>query len=91
MAEPGPTSEMTKSWSFFEKAHKAGEASNFDYAIDMYLEGLRLVPEEIVDGHNRLRALALHAQGKGRQGAFDDGKGKGNAAQQESIGTNAEL
>lgn len=68
MTEPGPTSEMTKSWSFFEKAHKAGEAGNFDYAIDMYLEGLRLVPEEIVDGHNRLRALALMRKEKGGKG-----------------------
>jgi len=68
MAEQGPTSEMTKAWAFFEKARKAGEANNFDYAIDMFLEGLHVAPEEVVDGHNRLRGLALSRKDKGGKG-----------------------
>jgi tetratricopeptide (TPR) repeat protein len=65
MAEQGPTGEMAKERAFFEKAHKAGESDNYDYAIEMYLEGLRVNPEEVTDGHIRLRALALQRNEKG--------------------------
>jgi tetratricopeptide (TPR) repeat protein len=68
MAEQGPTSGMTKAWVFFEKAHRAGETGNYDYAIEMYLEGLRVSPEEIVDGHMKLHALALQRKEKGGKG-----------------------
>ena len=30
-----------KAKAFFEKAEKVAKTANFDYAIDMYLEGLR--------------------------------------------------
>lgn len=40
-------------------------ADNFDYAIDLYLEGLRLCPDALEDGHAPLRRLALIRQAKG--------------------------
>ncbi len=71
---------MAKGRAFFEKAHKAGESDNYDYAIEMYLEGLRVNPEEVTDGHIRLRALAHSAKGKGREKAVNDGKSQGDSA-----------
>jgi tetratricopeptide (TPR) repeat protein len=68
MEEQGPTSEMTKAWAFFEKARRAAESSNFDYAIEMYLDGLRVDPEEVEDGHIKLHALALQRKEKGGKG-----------------------
>ena len=57
--------QTAKGKAFFEKAHKVAESSNFDYAIDMYLEGLRYTPEAIEQGHLPLCELALQRQGKG--------------------------
>jgi tetratricopeptide (TPR) repeat protein len=68
MAEQGPTGEMNKAWAFFEKARKAAETGNFDYAIDMFLEGLRIEPEAISDGHMKLHALAMQRKEKGGKG-----------------------
>ncbi len=59
---------MTKAWAFFEKARRAADTNNFDYAIDMFLEGLRIVPDEVADGHAKLRAMALQRKEKGGKG-----------------------
>jgi len=50
--------------AFFDKAEKVAETDNFDYAIDMYLQGLRYAPDALEAGHLRLFELALHRQGK---------------------------
>jgi tetratricopeptide (TPR) repeat protein len=56
---------LAKARAFFERARKAAETSNFDNAIDMYLEGLRCAPEAVREGHIELRELALLREGKG--------------------------
>lgn len=43
----------------FDRARQAAEAGDFDRAIDAYLEGLRLAPDDISGGHIELRVLAL--------------------------------
>ncbi|HUV66499.1 MAG TPA: hypothetical protein VMW24_21605 [Sedimentisphaerales bacterium] len=53
-----------KAKAFFDKAAKLAETSNFDYAIDMYLQGLRYAPDALHEGHLPLCELALHRQGK---------------------------
>ncbi|MBC8217439.1 MAG: tetratricopeptide repeat protein [Planctomycetes bacterium] len=53
-----------KARSFFEKAATVAETGNFDYAIDMYLQGLRHAPDALMEGHLPLCELALHRQGK---------------------------
>lgn len=58
-------SGMAKSWVFFEKARSVAEKGNYDYAIDMYLDGLRCAPESVMDGHMKLHALALERQQRG--------------------------
>ena len=65
---------LAKAKSFFEGAGKSAEVDNFDYAIDMYLEGLRCAPDALQEGHIPLCELALAPAGKRRQKALDDGK-----------------
>ena len=57
--------QAAKTRAFFEKARKVAETKNFDYAIDMYIEGLRYTPEAIEDGHLPLCELALERQRRG--------------------------
>ncbi len=56
---------LVKAKAFFEKARKVAETNNVDYAIDMYLQGLRYSPEALEEGHLPLCELALHRQGMG--------------------------
>ena len=42
---------LAKARAFFEKAAKVAETDNFDYAIDMYLQGLRHAPDALMEGH----------------------------------------
>lgn len=51
--------------AFFDKAGKLAETKNFDYAIDMYLQGLRYAPDALREGHLPLAELALERQGSG--------------------------
>jgi len=53
-----------KAKAFFDKAVKVAETDNFDYAIDMYLQGLRYAPDALMEGHLPLCELALHRQGQ---------------------------
>jgi len=52
-----------KAKAFFDKAGKVAETRNFDYAIDMYIQGLRYDPEALIEGHLPLAELALLRQG----------------------------
>jgi len=51
--------------AFFERAEEAAATNNYDYAIDMYLEGLRRAPEAVEDGHKPLHQMALTRQSRG--------------------------
>lgn len=50
---------------FFTKAAKAADQGNLDYAIDMYIQGLRHDPEALEEGHLALCKLGLQRQSKG--------------------------
>ncbi|MFH1614118.1 MAG: tetratricopeptide repeat protein [Planctomycetota bacterium] len=56
---------LSKAIAFFERAAEVAVTDNFDYAIEMYLEGLRLSPDALVEGHGPLRHMALIRHGKG--------------------------
>ncbi len=56
---------LAKAKAFFEKAQKVAETNNVDYAIDMYLQGLRYSPDALEEGHLPLCELALQRQGRG--------------------------
>ncbi len=57
--------EFAKAGVFFERARKVAATNNFDYAIDMYLEGLRCAPDAVQQGHIELHELALLRRAKG--------------------------
>lgn len=65
MPEIDPEVGLEKAITFFERAEEIASTDNFNYAIDMYLEGLRRVPDAVEDGHIPLRRIALIRQGKG--------------------------
>ena len=65
MAEKNIGGELAKAKAFFERARKVAETNNFDYAIDMYLEGLRCAPDALEQGHLKLHELALLRRVKG--------------------------
>ena len=50
--------KLAKAMVFFAKAAKAAEINNFDYAIDMFLEGIRCAPDAAAQGHAKLREMA---------------------------------
>ncbi|OHB73191.1 MAG: hypothetical protein A2Z25_04320 [Planctomycetes bacterium RBG_16_55_9] len=54
-----------KARAFFEKARKVAETDNFDYAIDMYFQGLRYAPDALMEGHLPLAELGMHRREKG--------------------------
>ena len=65
MPEKDISQVLAKAKDYFERAWAASERNEFDYAIDMYLEGLHWVPDAVEDGHIRLRELALYREKKG--------------------------
>jgi len=58
---------LEKARAFFARAEEVASTDNFDYAIDLYLDGLRFAPEALEDGHAPLRRMALVRQGKGKK------------------------
>ena len=65
MSEANEDAGRDKAMAFFQRAEEIAATQNFDYAIDMYLQGLRHWPDALQDGHFALRQLALVRQGKG--------------------------
>ncbi|OHB64403.1 MAG: hypothetical protein A2Y76_07135 [Planctomycetes bacterium RBG_13_60_9] len=57
--------DLAQARAFFAKAKSAAESGNYDYAIDMYLEGLQRAPDALEEGHLPLCELGLHRRGKG--------------------------
>ncbi|HBG28483.1 MAG TPA: hypothetical protein DDX75_15455 [Phycisphaerales bacterium] len=56
---------LSKGKPFFIRAEEVASTDNFDYAIDMFIEGLQRAPEAVEDGHKPLRYNSLVRQGKG--------------------------
>ncbi|MBL7139285.1 MAG: tetratricopeptide repeat protein [Planctomycetes bacterium] len=67
----------------FERAKQATIRNNFDYAIHLYLEGLRYNPLDIEKGHRGLRDCALRRRNQGKGGGLGAlfGQAKGAFAQ----------
>ncbi len=65
MPEDDVENGLEKARAFFQRAEDVAATDNFDYAIDMYLEGLRRAPDAMEDGHVPLRKMTLVRQGKG--------------------------
>jgi len=57
--------DAAKAQAFFERAKQVAAKGNYDYAINMYIEGLRCTPDDLKNGHLSLRELALLRQSRG--------------------------
>ena len=64
MAET-PAQQLEKAKVFFVRAEEVASTGQYDYAIDMYIEGLRRYPDALEEGHLALRQVALQRQAKG--------------------------
>ena len=64
--EKNEEQQIEKALSFFDAADRA--IDNYDYAIDMYLNGLRCAPDAVLEGHIKLRELAIQRQARGGKG-----------------------
>ena len=66
MADPVPAVHEGpgKGKAFFDRAHTVAESSNYDYAIDMYIQGLDREPQNITE-HQNLSEVALRRKIKG--------------------------
>ncbi len=51
---------LEKAQIFFKRAQEATERKNFDYAVEMYLEGIKCAPDDLENGHLKLYSLGLH-------------------------------
>jgi tetratricopeptide (TPR) repeat protein len=65
MTEDDSLQSSAKAKAFFERGREIAELGDFDYAIDLYLEGLRLAPDALQEGHLPLCEMALRRQSKG--------------------------
>jgi len=51
----------------FDRADDAARRSNFDYAIALYLEGLRYTPDDVEHGHKALYEAAVRRRASGKK------------------------
>jgi len=65
MAETDNSEGLAKARVFFERARQVAEKNNFDYAIEMYIEGLRCAPDALEQGHLPLCELGLQRKKEG--------------------------
>ena len=58
-------SSKDKALIFFERGKEVASTDNFDYAINLYLEGIKRAPDSLEDGHSPLRQISLLRQSRG--------------------------
>jgi tetratricopeptide (TPR) repeat protein len=56
---------LAEARAFFEKARSAADRKQYDFAIDMYLDGLSRAPDALEEGHLPLCELGLQRRGRG--------------------------
>lgn len=69
MAEAGANSGAQKATAFFERAEQVAQTGNWDFAIEMYLEGIKRDPDNIERGHQPLREVSLRRKVQGGKSA----------------------
>ena len=67
-----PEEDQKKAKTFFERGKTVADTGNYEYAIEMFLQGLAVDPEN-VEAHQMLREISLKrkASGKGDLGMMD--------------------
>ena len=59
-----PEADKKKAQAFFKQGRTVAQAGQFDYAIEMYLQGLKLDPEAVAE-HQALREISLKRKASG--------------------------
>lgn len=59
-----PEEEQKKATAFFAKGHTLGGTGQYDYAIEMYIQGLTIDPEA-VNAHQALREISMRRKASG--------------------------
>ena len=67
-----PEEDRKKAKVFFDRGRTVADTGNYDYAIEMYLQGLAVDPDA-VDAHQALREIAMKRKASGgkAKGLFD--------------------
>jgi hypothetical protein len=76
-----PEEDQRKAKTLFEKGDQVAKTGGYDYAIEMYIQGLSIDPEN-VDAHQTLREFSLKRKASGGKdlGMFDKMKVKTNTS-----------
>jgi len=67
--KPKTPKSSGKGSKFFDRGDEVAETGNWDFAIKMYLEGLRREPDNLERGHRPLREVALKRAAQGGKSA----------------------
>ncbi|MBN2211801.1 MAG: tetratricopeptide repeat protein [Sedimentisphaerales bacterium] len=68
-----PEELKNRAREFFRKGGEVAYTLNYDYAIELYLDGLNFWPDALDEGHKQLREIALRRQAAGgKKSGFTD-------------------
>jgi tetratricopeptide (TPR) repeat protein len=81
-----PEDEQKKARAFFDRAKTVADTGNFEYAIDMMMEGLKRDPDS-VEAHQMLREISLKRKASGGKslGMFESRKFSDTKDDRESM------
>jgi len=65
---PAESGQSGKGRAFFERAEQVAETGNWDFAIELYIEGLKREPGNVEQGYQRLRDISLNRKAQGGKG-----------------------
>ena len=65
---PPEPSSSGKGKVFFERAEQVADTGNWDFAIELFIEGIKREPGNIAQGHQRLRDMAMNRTAQGGKG-----------------------
>ncbi len=68
-AESKNSPSAGKGKAFFDRADQVGGTGNWDFAIEMYLEGISREPESMERGHKPLRKVSINRKAQGGKAA----------------------
>lgn len=72
MTQPNPPNDSAsagKGAAFFKRAEQVAEMSSWDFAIEMYLQGIKREPDNVARGHQGLREVSLKRKSQGGKSA----------------------
>jgi len=64
----GTAPDSGKGSKFFKRAEEVAATGNWDFAIEMYLEGIQREPDNVERGHQPLREVAIKRKASGGKG-----------------------